>query len=1001
MTYPSSKIETITDSNSVDVWRTDNNEPVAIKQYFAKPFNFKMLKYTLLRYFGRQVPVEYQPPQSRRDFEKTCLEIWTQKGFDAPQLKALPQGYKTVRPALAMAYIDGRRLDHLLASPDTDLPDKMAAVKAVFAEMKARHCMALFERNHKLIHFDANIRNIMMKNGRSIHIDFEMGRLNESIDRSAAREVLKFSLQAANHIGAELLEDLIGELVLTYNIRQILKRIVDENLNQRLLRYHLKKDSKRKAKNPGLVTRLDLADALKRRILHPASGKRTDGPTSKQLHQALETSWDGKFYQSLDDSDPRGRDMRHRYEIMQFPDDFKGLSVLDIGCNIGRICFDAKQRGAARAVGIDNREDVVNAMNGYYKEKGVDVELFAFDINQGYNGLKRLVGDTHFDYIFALSIWSHIDKQKLWDIINGCKPKVFILEDNAPSRIKITGTDNQHSGRQPAFFKNRISGVHHGPWRQSRIQIDTLMRTKMKIIEKWRDPLVWIFLLAFGIRLYACLSTAIVNPDGLKYLYQAKALYLHQWDSLTSCSMTYLSILPIFISLAYCLFHDWIVAGRFVTLTFSFATLFPLYLIAKRFFDRSTTLLVMLVFAFIPALVGRSADIIRGPIFWFFLSMGMYLFIRSGENIRPQRYNIFLPLSCLFFIIAVWGRIEGVMFIVVSAGYLLIAKSNKRFSRLFYFLSPLLVFALIGVLALLLSDKAYLQKLRLDKIINELKSFLLNYQAVRDNLHTVAKTKNGLLYEFYKQVRDVVWLVPIGPLLNCMLEKFFYPYVLIYFIGLIGSRKKIFSEWHTGYFFWLSLGGFAVLYVHILNTWLIYDRFLAIIILPAVLFIGYGCNRTTMALHKRFNLKPSTAVVIMTVFITMFGLGKNLRPRYEEKSVIREMADTITKQNTENQLVRIAASPSIYYRWLFFYTNKDHKQVVCDNQLIGTIKSDYRTFVSYLKHESIAYVLWSQKNWPHDKLDLMASPYRNDFDVLGEWDYHGSDKFILLKIKTL
>ena len=104
--------------------------------------------------------------------------------------------------------------------------------------------------------------------------------------------------------------------------------------------------------------------------------------------------------------------MRHRYEILQFPDDFKGLSVLDIGCNIGRICFDAKQRGAARAVGIDNREDVVNAMNGYYKEKGVDVELFAFDINQGYYGHKRLVGDTHFDYIFALSIWSHIDKQK-------------------------------------------------------------------------------------------------------------------------------------------------------------------------------------------------------------------------------------------------------------------------------------------------------------------------------------------------------------------------------------------------------------------------------------------------------------------------------------------------------------------------------------------------------------------------------------------------------------
>ena len=56
-------------------------------------------------------------------------------------------------------------------------------------------------------------------------------------------------------------------------------------------------------------------------------------------------------YQSLDGMSGI-RDMNHRFEVMGFPESFDGETVIDIGCSIGAICFEAKKRGAKRVVGI-------------------------------------------------------------------------------------------------------------------------------------------------------------------------------------------------------------------------------------------------------------------------------------------------------------------------------------------------------------------------------------------------------------------------------------------------------------------------------------------------------------------------------------------------------------------------------------------------------------------------------------------------------------------------
>ena len=427
--------KTIKDSNLIATGRNSKDGAFVIKQYLPKPLNTKMIKYVVLSWFGVEVPIEYLSASKRRDFELDCLDLWQKKGFRVPEVVPLHEEVDVKAPYIVLKRIDGERFDEYLGNAERSTLEKLKIIGSVFDEMNARHCDAIFEDEHRLIHYDANLRNVIIVGERPVHIDFEMGHLGESIVKSAAREVKKLSLQILNMFGREAVEAVVGLLVSRYQINHILRRMIDEELNRPFQSYHLKRDQQRKKKAPRLITKVDLALKLREK-----TGQKRSHPSSSSqdldLIQAVETSWDGKYYQSLDDSDPRGRNMKHRYEVMKFPDSFENKTILDIGCNVGRICVDAKKRGASRAVGIDNRQDVVDVMARHFKEKGLDIELYTFDINDGVKALESVMGPTPFDYVCALSIWSHVDKQKLWDVINAYCKDVCFFEDNAPSRVK-------------------------------------------------------------------------------------------------------------------------------------------------------------------------------------------------------------------------------------------------------------------------------------------------------------------------------------------------------------------------------------------------------------------------------------------------------------------------------------------------------------------------------------------------------------------------------------
>ena len=148
--------------------------------------------------------------------------------------------------------------------------------------------------------------------------------------------------------------------------------------------------------------------------------------------------------------------------------------------------------------------------------------------------------------------------------------------------------------------------------------------------------LALIFLFAFSIRAFACQYTYVINPDGVFYIHQARAIYYGLWGDLTNCQISFVSNYPFFIAGTYALLRDWIAAAKAVSLIFGATTLIPLYLLLRRFLARDISRLSILAFALIPVFVSQSADIVRDPVSWFFITLGLYFFVKSNDN---QRYR--------------------------------------------------------------------------------------------------------------------------------------------------------------------------------------------------------------------------------------------------------------------------------------------------------------------------------------------------------------------------
>jgi hypothetical protein len=513
------------------------------------------------------------------------------------------------------------------------------------------------------------------------------------------------------------------------------------------------------------------------------------------------------------------------------------------------------------------------------------------------------------------------------------------------------------------------------------------------------NPVAWVFALGLTLRIYSAAMRCIINPDGAQYIYQASAIVNANWSDLLACKLTYVTPFPFFIAVAFGVFRDWIIAAQAVNIFFGWATLFPLFFLLRRFADSTVSIFTILIFALMPVFVEGSSNVIRGPMYWFCLSMGMLMFVRQwDESAQTGRFRLDILLSSLFFLLATWARVEGAALFAASALYLAISRHETKMQRILIFLSPVFLIVLAAPSAVIASGKDPATVLHLKQILREPTQFLSRYADLNNQIALEYSRKHGIYGEFLRRSREILGFIPLMSITYNLLEGIFYPFALVFFTGFAGLIKYSRQDRRIGYLLGLSLAGIIVLYVHVLHTWIIDYRFLAICIIPGCIIIANGIDNIMKYLQNRRHWRRVTTIGAIGTFLILFGLPKSLKPEEQDKIVYRQAAQVISLNKDSGQEFRVGAvRPSRGFEWVLLYAHRNDSILPCAKGMITTIPESYDRFLKQLDKVGMRYFFYEERYWPENRFNLTTAPYRQDFHVLGEWRHPDSKSLMLIE----
>ena len=172
--------------------------------------------------------------------------------------------------------------------------------------------------------------------------------------------------------------------------------------------------------------------------------------------------------------------------------------------------------------------------------------------------------------------------------------------------------------------------------------------------------------LAFGVRLYLVFNTYLITHDGILYIKISKLISQGQVSE--AFDFYFLNLYPLITAVFQRLFYDWEFSAQMVSTVFGSLTIIPFYLLTRSLFNRTVALISSILFGFHPYLVRLSAEVIRGPTFWFFLMMALWV---GWEAICRKRAWLFC-LTSLLGAVSFLLRPEGIFVIPMVAVWMLL-----------------------------------------------------------------------------------------------------------------------------------------------------------------------------------------------------------------------------------------------------------------------------------------------------------------------------------------
>ena len=355
-----------------------------------------------------------------------------------------------------------------------------------------------------------------------------------------------------------------------------------------------------------------------------------------------------------------------------------------------------------------------------------------------------------------------------------------------------------------------------------------------------------LFLLAFLIRSIIA-QVQIIAPDGVLYVKIAKDISTGHFTNVDQYG--FFNLYSFLIALFQKVFQDWEFSGKMVSILFGSLSIFPLFFLAKAFFNVRVAFFSALVYALHPRFVEISSDVLREPTCWFFAVTALWL---AWEGLAGKRYPLF-AVSAFSAGLAMVTRLEGAVVFAVIVLWISLALIDGRENRkrllicfcVFVFSLPVLMSPFVLVL------KGKLNRWELGHPVEKMSGLIVaddeTERTGSDILKDMPAGYGGFM-EIAERHRYTLFGAEV-------IYKFFKALNIVLVIFLLyGVWRRRFIDYTRKDFMivlWLAAAFFG-LYVYVMKIQYLSSRHALFMVLPTLIWVGAGFVEIHERLKKRY-----------------------------------------------------------------------------------------------------------------------------------------------------
>jgi len=497
-----------------------------------------------------------------------------------------------------------------------------------------------------------------------------------------------------------------------------------------------------------------------------------------------------------------------------------------------------------------------------------------------------------------------------------------------------------------------------------------------------------IFIISIGLilRLYSIGFNPVVNVDGTLYLEQAKAIFEGRFHDMLSC-YPYPTLYSFLVVPAYYMTGDWVLSGRLVSLISWLLGAYLAFKMAERFASkRIVSSITLLCFITVPTLVIYSYGVLRGPVAWTLVLLGMHLFFSAIEGKRPG-VNLFL--SSTAFLGAGWARPElfGFSAVAIAMLFFHVWRQGPKTWLILPFLAPILVAgAFLGTIfdvhVLLMSIKDHLSKM------------IDSYQSIRGGLVILSRQHPPYISTYFlDEARNLLWWSALGLLAKKTFDVFTVPGALLFVFGIKRAFQKTkpgTTLFHATIFLVTAM---VILYMQGITTWALTKRHIILLLYTAIPFLALGVESFVSRgpLYRLFGGDRIPAL-LLCLLILLFTVPSDLKTQKRaEKHIFQEIGATIQRMEPKDPGPIGVAGYMKRLNLIYFYANLNKEGDTCFDPTLRLERDETPEKVL----GRILYYIWDEKDGPKD---LPMAPDKYGLTRVRRWHSKKSGEILLFKV---